>query len=312
MRNPLVHILVLNFNCLEKISACVASLEKLTYPNFRILLLDNGSVDGSDRELPRRFPAHELVLNGRNLGYAAGINVGARLALERGADLIWMLNPDTLVEPGALSALVEVHASLRKPGLIGSLILNDDSDRIYFYKGVITAEGKVRHAHAGESQSQIPELARAAVGETDFVNGASTLFSRQVAEEVGLMPEDYFLYYEDVDWSLRVAAQGFANRVAYRSLVHHMRTGGPPVNYVGVYYTRRNEFFFRQRHGFPVSRNVTLGRLRIRMAKHAVRMLLGRRTDHHQNMYYVIGRVARAIKEGRMGYEPLQLPRPPE
>jgi GT2 family glycosyltransferase len=273
-------------------------------------LLDNGSTDGSVQELPRRFPAHEVVLNGRNLGYAAGINVGVRLALERGAELIWTLNPDTLVEPSALGALVEVHASLRKPGLIGSLILSDHSDRIYFYKGVIAADGKVSHAHANDPLSQVPELALTAAGETDFVNGASTLFSRQVVEEVGLMPEDYFLYYEDADWSLRVAARGFENRVAYRSLVRHFRGDGPRVNYVTVYYTRRNEYFFRRRHGFAVSRTRALARLRIRMAKHALRMLLGRRADHHRNMYYVIGRVARAIKEDRMGYEPLELPRP--
>ena len=309
MSEPPVHILVLNYNSLEKTAACVASLERLNYRNFRLILLDNDSADGSGRELQRRFSAHQVVQNGRNLGYAGGVNVGVRLALKQGAALVWVLNPDTLVDPEALGALLEVHASLPKPGVIGSLQLNDTSDRLYFYKGVITRDGKARHAHANEPRSQVPELALATIGETDFVNGASMLFSKRVIEEVGLMPEDYFLYYEDVDWSLRVAAQGFQNRVAYRSLVRHLRSG-PGANYVLEYYSRRNEYFFRRRHGFAVSRARTLARLRIRMAKYSVRALLGQRADYHRNMRYVIGRVAAAIAEDRMGYEPLELPRP--
>lgn len=310
MTEPEVHILVLSYDSLAKLSACVASLERLDYSNYKVLLIDNGSPDGSGAELERLFPAHRVLLNGRNLGYAAGNNAGIRVALAHGADLIWLLNPDTVVAPSSLRELVAVHRTLRRPGLIGSLILLDEGDRIYFYKGVVESDGKLRHAHAGEPSSSVPELASVAVGETDFVNGASTLFSRQIVDEVGLMTEDYFLYYEDSDWSLRVQAKGFENRVAYRSLVRHMRADRPRANYVVEYYTRRNEYFFRQRHGFPTSRRRTLLRLRGRMAKYALRALLGRRPAHHRNMYYVIGRVARAIAENRLGPERLELPYP--
>jgi GT2 family glycosyltransferase len=148
------------------------------------------------------------------------------------------------------------------------------------------------------------------VGTSDFVNGASLLFSRQVVDEAGLMPEDYFLYYEDADWSLRVRAKGFDNRVAYRSLVHHMRADRPHANYLVEYYTRRNEYFFRERHGFGTSKKRALRRLRTRMAKYALRALLGNRPQHHRNMHYVIGRVVRAIEEGRLGPESLDLPYP--
>jgi GT2 family glycosyltransferase len=310
MRHPAVHILVLNYNSFEKTAACVASLERLAYPSFRVVLIDNASPDGSGPKLQRAFPAHRMLLNNRNLGYAAGNNVGVRSAFEQGADLIWILNPDTLVEPSALAEMIEVHGSLARPGLIGSLILFDHSDRIYFYKGVIEADGKVRHPHTDDPMSAVPELSSSSSGETDFVNGASMLFSRHVVEEVGLMTEDYFLYYEDPDWSMRVRAKGFENRVAYRSVVRHMRTDRPRANYVAEYYTRRNEYFFRKRHGFPVSKRRVLARLRVRMAKHVLKRLLGRRRNHHGNMYYLTGRIARAIQEERLGYEPLELPYP--
>lgn len=310
MTEPQVHILLLNYNSLAKISACVASLARLEYSNYKVLLLDNGSPDGSGSELQRLFPAHRVLLNGRNLGFAAGTNAGVRMALEQGAELIWLLNPDTIVAPSALREMVAVHQALARPGLIGSLLLLDDTDRIYFYKGVVEADGKLRHAHADERCSSVPELASSSVGDTDFVNGASMLFSKQVVDEVGLMAEDYFLYYEDADWSLRVAAAGFENRVAYRSLVRHMRADRPRANYVVEYYTRRNEYFFRQRHGFAISRTRALLRLRGRMAKYALRALLGVRPAHHRNMYYVISRVARAIADNRLGPEHLEIPYP--
>ena len=310
MREPEVHILLLNYNSLAKISACVASLARLDYSSFRVLLIDNASPDGSGRELERRFRTHRVLLNDRNLGYAGGNNAGIRVALQQGAELVWILNPDTVVEPSSLRELIDVHRTLRRPGLIGSLTLLDDSDRIYFYKGVIDPDGKLWHAHAGAPRSAVPELASSSAGETDFVNGASMLFSKQVVDEVGLMTEDYFLYYEDSDWSLRVRAKAFENRVAYRSVVRHMRADRPLTNYLAEYYTRRNEYFFRQRHGFGVSRARALARLRGRMAKYALRALLGSRPEHNRNMCYVIGRVALAIKESRLGPERLELPYP--
>ncbi|HEX5048582.1 MAG TPA: glycosyltransferase family 2 protein [Gammaproteobacteria bacterium] len=310
MTEPEVHILLLNYNSLAKLAACIASLERLEYSSYKLLLIDNGSPDGSGAELQRLFPAHRVLLIGENLGYAGGNNAGARVAFEQGAELVWILNPDTVVAPSALRELVAVHGALRRPGLVGSLILQDEGERIYFYKGIVEPDGKVRHAHADEPRSAVPELASASVGDTDFVNGASLLFSKQVADEIGLMSEDYFLYYEDADWSLRVRAKGFENRVAYRSVVRHMRADRPRANYVVEYYTRRNEYFFRERHGFPVGKRRALLRLRGRMAKYAVRALLGRRAAHNRNMRYVIGRVVRAIEENRLGREELALPYP--
>jgi GT2 family glycosyltransferase len=310
MTEPAVHILLLNYNSLAKLAACVASIERLDYSNYKVLLIDNGSPDGSGRELEQLFPAHRVLLNRQNLGYAGGNNAGVRAAFEQGAELIWILNPDTLVEPSALRELVGVHQSLPRPGLIGSLILLDESDRIYFYKAVVERDGKLRHPHAHEPRSAVPELATSQVGETDFVNGASLLFSKQVADDVGLMTEDYFLYYEDADWSLRVRAKGFENRVAYRSVVRHMRADRPRANYLVEYYTRRNEYFFRERHGFPMGKRRALLRLRGRIAKYALRALLGQRVTHNRNMCYVIGRVVRAIEENRLGREQLVLPYP--
>jgi hypothetical protein len=89
-----------------------------------------------------------------------------------------------------------------------------------------------------------------------------------------------------------------------------MRADRPRANYLVEYYTRRNEYFFRERHGFGTSKRRALWRLRTRMAKYALRALLGNRRAHHRNMHYVIGRVARAIAEDRLGPENLDLPHP--
>src|SRR5262245_59207695 len=106
MTEPEVHILVLNYNTLAKVAACGASIERLENGNYQVLLIDNASPDGSGRELQRRFPAHRVLLNDRNLGFAAGNNAGIRAALAQGAELIWLLNPDTVVAPSSLREMV--------------------------------------------------------------------------------------------------------------------------------------------------------------------------------------------------------------
>src|SRR5664279_2479168 len=99
----LTYIILLNWNGWQDTIACVESCRKLSYPNFRILIVDNGSTDNSEAILRERLPDIELLQTGANLGFAGGNNVGIRHALAQGADYVWLLNNDTVVDAEALS-----------------------------------------------------------------------------------------------------------------------------------------------------------------------------------------------------------------
>src|SRR5271154_4715210 len=111
---PFIWIVVLNWNGLSDTLACLESLRHLNYANRRVLVVDNGSTDGSVAGL-RRAPEVEVIEAGRKLGYARGNNLGIRYALERGADFILVLNNDTTVDPMLLDELIA--AAERNPGV---------------------------------------------------------------------------------------------------------------------------------------------------------------------------------------------------
>lgn len=307
---PKVTIVVLNYNSFEKVLACVASLEKLNYSNFSILVVDNASPGEIGPRLVKALPQHRVILNSLNSGYAGGNNVGIRAALAEGADLVWILNYDAQVEPSCLSEMVKVQQSIPQVGLVGSLTLYDHSQKIYFYKGQISAQGRVYHPGENQLVQDISELQNKPFGQTDFVNGTSILFSREVIERAGYIPEEFFLYYEDPAWSLQVARKGFKNVVAHKAIVYHIKADNPGLNYTAEFYNRRNEYFFRREYGYPMSRVHFLARLKVRRFKHLVKAWLYADWQKHRNMVYVLDKVSAAVRDSRRGYEPLKVPYP--
>src|SRR2546425_647264 len=117
-----VYILVLNWNNWKDTNECLASLQGLDYNHWKVIVLDNGSTDGSLRHIRERHPEVEIMKLGENLGFAKGNNAGIRAAVERGAEYVWLLNNDTEVDPGALRALVETAESDPRIGAVGSAI----------------------------------------------------------------------------------------------------------------------------------------------------------------------------------------------
>ena len=105
-RQPKVSIITLTWNSYEVTRDCLLSLQKIDYPAFEVVLVDNGSVDGSGKKLAHDFPDVKVILNETNLGFTGGNNVGMRDALARGTDYLLLLNNDTIVAPNFLTELV--------------------------------------------------------------------------------------------------------------------------------------------------------------------------------------------------------------
>ncbi|ADI15956.1 glycosyltransferase family 2 protein [Truepera radiovictrix] len=222
---PLVYIVLVNWNGWRDTDACLASLKALDYPNARVVVVDNASTDGSVAELQRRHPDLTLLPSGANLGFAGGNNVGLRYALEQGADYVWLLNNDTLVEPDALTHLVaraQAGAAGLPVGLCGSTLIYESR------RDTVQALGGARYnrwwgtvAHIGRHRPrELPIDAAAVERQLDYLIGASMLVSRPFLETIGLMQEDYFLYFEELDWAVRARGR-FALAYAPQSVVYH-------------------------------------------------------------------------------------------
>ena len=247
-RVPLVAVIVLNWNNWPVTVECLESLRRVTYANCRVLLVDNGSTDDSERNLRQRFPELELIQTGANLGYAGGNNAGMRRALELGADYLCLLNNDVVVERDFLELLVASMEADPQLGIVGGLQCGYDHRRIIQTSGAYfnfyTAQ--VRNANAGEvdeGQCNQPKP-------VDFICGAALLARSAMAHAIGLLDERFFLVAEDADWCLRARRAGWAARYIPGSKIYHKeratRDSQPRMNW---YYTLRNLIWLVRRHG---------------------------------------------------------------
>jgi len=244
----LVYIIVLNWNGWRDTVECVKSCGKLTYPHFRILIVDNGSTDGSDAALREQFSDVEFLQTGANLGFAGGNNAGIRYALEKGANYVWLINNDTIVTPDALSALVRVARCNLRAGMVGSKIVYHDNPRLIWYAGaVLDPQSPWRMHHRGLREEDVGQYD--SLEETGFVTGCSLLASRDMITGIGLMDEAYFLYFEDSDWSVKARMEGWRLYYSPASLVRHkisVSLGGAASPLMKYYYSRNFLYFVKK------------------------------------------------------------------
>jgi len=215
---PLVYIIVLNWNRREDTLECLRSLSAVKYENFKILLVDNASSDGTVEAVAREFPAASIVSNSTNLRFAGGNNVGIRIAMERGADFVLLLNNDTTVDPDFLTELV-AGASSDSTGMTGpKMYFYDDPKRLWyaggkieFWKGWISHIG-VREVDAGQYDTP---------AETQYISGCCVLVKKEVVERIGMLDEAYYIYGEDADWCVRATRAGYVLRYVPAARIWH-------------------------------------------------------------------------------------------
>lgn len=276
-----VSIIVVNWNGWRDTIECLESLERLDYPEVGFVVCDNGSTDGSLERIrdwalgrrisfaemdraeaeaggnPRRSVKLALVHVGENLGFAGGNNVGLHYALAQDARFCWLLNNDTVVEPDALTQLVVRIEQDRRIGICGSSILYYHSrDRIqalgggYYYPWLGLPWHYGRFTVWGKSR----KLQSRAESRMNYVEGASMLVSREFLAEVGLLNEEYFLYFEEADWAQRARGRfllGYAPQsVVYHKVGSSIGTCRNPArkSFVCDFYNIRNRIVFSRRY----------------------------------------------------------------
>jgi GT2 family glycosyltransferase len=204
---PRVAVVVLNYCGEEDTAACLSSLGEPSRARLAVILVDNGSPDGSGDRLRRRFPELEYVQTDANLGYTGGNNAGIARALEIGFDYVLVLNNDTLVEPGAIDRLVETAESEEGVGAVGpKIVYADDPERAWFAGGKLD---RIRAVGRHLPDRPPPGAAGFRPAEVSFLTGCCMLLPVPVIRRVGMFEEEYFMYLEDADLSLRLAAAGY-------------------------------------------------------------------------------------------------------
>jgi len=236
---PRVFIIVLNWNGRDDTLECLGSLQALAYPDYTVLVVDNGSTDGSEDAIRASFPSVRIIQTGKNLGYAGGNNVGIRFALDHGADYVWLLNNDTTVDPQALTPLVETAGSDPAIAFVGSKIyFHDHPDLIWCVGGSIDLAAGGRTDHPGMSQRDTGQFDT--ITDVGYVSGCSLLASSAAIAVIGPLPEEYFLYCEETDWNLAAQRKGFRTVLAPASRVWHKYTLTDDYNDRFIYYSFRN------------------------------------------------------------------------
>jgi GT2 family glycosyltransferase len=246
---PKVSIILLNWNSYDVTEDCLLSLRELNYQNVEVVLVDNGSTDGSVEEISRNFPELRLIKNDKNLGFTGGNNVGIRDVLDRGTDYILLLNNDTVVAPDFLAELVRVAESDAKIGMLNPKIyFFEPRDRIW-YAGAIHkcwwSFPKIIGLHKRDNGNYDQ------IREVSFVTGCALLIKAGVVRQIGLLDEMFFFGFEDVDWSVRAIQAGFKAVFVPSSVIWH-KDSYVTRNNTGKqfrdYYSMRNCILFARKH----------------------------------------------------------------
>lgn len=243
---PLVYVIILNWNGWRDTAECVESCRRLTYPRFCLLVVDNGSTDGSEEQLHARFPDVPILQTGKNLGFAGGNNAGIRHALGQRAEFIWLLNNDTVVDPEALTALVRTVRADERIGIAGSKVYYyDDRRRLNCVAGRVS-RWTAFPFNVGRNEEDRGQFD--ALSDVDYVLGCSCLLRTAAILEAGLMDDRFFLYFEDTDWNFRIRRKGWRIVLSPLSLIWHKESRSVGLHSPRmIYYFARNSLLFAQK-----------------------------------------------------------------
>jgi len=222
---PLVYIITINWNGLEDTIECLHSLERITYPNYRIIVVDNGSQNVESNILMEKFPKIELVKNEKNEGFVIANNQGIEMAINNGADYVLLLNNDTVVKDNFLNILIAYAEANGDASLLSPKILYYSSNKIWsnggkisYFTGLSIMIGK------GKDSGKYLEVV-----EPDFVSGCAMLVKKAVIDNIGLLDPIYFAYYEDADYCFRAKKSGYRNKVIPESIVWHKKSASAGI-----------------------------------------------------------------------------------
>ncbi len=212
--NPLISIIILNYNAGELLLKCVESVSKSTYKNIEIIVVDNISQDNSHKICKEKFVDIHIIENQENLGYCEGNNVGIRNAK---GEFIVILNPDTIVEEDWLENLLFAYNQMGD-GLYQPKILSLED------KKIIQSTGNMLQIFGfgfARDKGEVDKNTHLKIEEVGYASGTCLFTSSKVLKKIGLFDSFIFLYHDDLDLGWRAAQMGIKSFFVPKSIIYH-------------------------------------------------------------------------------------------
>lgn len=240
-----VIIIIPNFNGKELLATCLPSVFSQTFKNFEVWVVDNGSTDNSVGFLKRNFPQVQLIINKKNLGFAKAVNLAI---VKTQSEYIVLLNNDTKVDKNWLENLVKAAKKHGDVASVASKIFSFNGKKIESVGDKINIVGQAYPAGLSEPARKYDKP-----GYILGATGGASLFRRSAFDKIGLFDEDFFFYFEDVDWALRAQINGFKSYYEPAAIVYH-KVGATAKKFGNfVEYLRFRNTIFLVIKNFPSS-----------------------------------------------------------
>ena len=246
MNHPLVSIITVNYKQPKVTCELLRSINQLSYPNLEVIVVDNEQSKDNSTEFKKYHPETKVINCVENLGFAGGNNCGIKAS---NGEFLFFVNNDTVLCEHNIQTLILALGD-KKIGAMSPIIRHFDMpEKIQFagftklnpYTGRNRTIRKASKNYGGES--------------TPYIHGAAVMVRREVIDKCGLMPEDYFLYYEEFAWSENIKSKGYQLRVNYDTAVLHKESISTKKNSpLKIYYQTRNRIAFMNRYSTPFQR----------------------------------------------------------
>ena len=275
---PLVSIITVNYNSTETTLELLESIKNLNYRATEVIVVDNASSQNPQPAIGRVYPAAKVIVSDRNLGFAGGNNLGIAAA---SGELLFFVNNDTEFTAGLVGPLVEVFDRHPDAGMACPKF------HYYYHPQVIEYAGynplnvfrgscsMVGNGQTDNGQFDLP-------GPTNFAHGGAMMVPSRIIKQVGMMPQCYFLYYEELDWSEQIKKKGYRIYYEPKSLIYHkesMSVGKKSL--IKTYYHCRNRILFMRRNVSPAALLVfTLYFIFLTIPKNSLGFLVRGETNH--------------------------------
>lgn len=250
MQPPRVSVITVNYNALNVTCEMLDSIRSNSYPNIETIVVDNASEESPEAYLKKHYPEVKFIRSEKNLGFAGGNNLGIR---ESTGDFLFFLNNDAELTNGALETLLEVFVRFPRAGVASPKICyyiaepGSEPDVIQYAGTTHVHPFTARNSILGERELDLGQFDQ--LKQTAYAHGAAMMVPRKVIEEVGLLPEVFFLYYEELDWCEQMRRKGYDIYVEPNAKVYHKESHSVnKISALKTYYMTRNRILFMRRN----------------------------------------------------------------